>query len=332
MKMKTITIAMLMGLTTASIAHACTSVAWNTEHGTFTSRTNDWVESTSPTLGGVLKGEMRSLQGTRESDKYRVKYDFVAVLAYGELMHDGVNSEGFQVNSLFYNPMSMPEAKEGVSSISQFTFGEYLLASFASVDEAIKALPSLKLGKITLERMPMEMNIHWSITDKSGDRAVIELDKDGINIYRGEEAMVMTNDPSMKIHITNRENSKRTWVNSNSKTEFGSTGNTNAESRFLHASYYKSKLIEPSSINNGLMKLSTVPFRVPVDAPYKDFGRGMTGYATEWTLTQSLESGDSVFEYNFDDNWNTVKYNVYDMMGKTFRIDLTQGKFSQLQY
>lgn len=329
MKFKFATIALMVGLGCASVANACTSVAWNTEQGTFTSRTNDWVEATNPTLGGIKKGEMRSLQGNGVGTPYQVKYDIVAVLAYGELVHDGVNSEGLQVNTLFYNPMHMPAASNS-KAITQFVFGEYLLANYASVDEAIKAIPSLDVGSLALDGMPMEIKLHWSITDKSGDRAVIEFDEDGIKIYRGEEAMVMTNDPSMQVHIDNQKAHEAQWKNADRETDIGSNGNANAKSRFLHASYFQSKLTEPTSVQNGLMKLASVPYRVPTDAPYKDFGFGMSGYATEWTLTQSLKTGDSVFEYNFEENWNTVKFNVYELMGKDFRVALATSQMSDL--
>ncbi|OCH63073.1 choloylglycine hydrolase [Vibrio splendidus] len=329
MKLKLVAIALLVGLTSAAAVQACTSVAWNTDQGTFTSRTNDWIESTQPTLGGIKKGEFRSLQGNDLGDTYQVKYDFVAILAYGELVHDGVNSEGLQVNTLFYNPMSLPKA-ENSSTISQFVFGEYLLASFNSVEEAVKMIPNLDLSSISMHGMPIEIKLHWSITDKTGDRAIIEFDEDGIHIYRGEQAMVMTNDPSMKVHINNTKHWKETWQEADRDSHFGSMGNSNAESRFLHASYFQSHLEAPTSTQNGLMKLASVPYRVPSDAPYKDFGHGMSGYATEWTLTQSLETGDSIFEYNFEEHWNMVQFNVYELMGKEFRVDLMSRQISEL--
>ncbi|MGF1721162.1 linear amide C-N hydrolase [Vibrio kyushuensis] len=329
MKIKLASIALLASLGSASIVHACTSVAWNTELGTFTSRTNDWVEATQPALSSILKGAERSTQGYGNGDSYTVKYDIVAILAYGDLMHDGMNSEGLQVNSLFYNPMTMKPASKP-SSISQFVFGEYIVANYASVEEAVTAIPLLNLGHVSLDGMPMDIKLHWSITDKSGDRAVIELDQEGINIYRGEEAMIMTNDPSMKEHLNNRKEVVDSWQDADRDTKFGSYGNPNAESRFIHASYFQSKLSAPTSIQNGMMKVSTVPYRVPTDAPYKDFGNGMSGYATEWTLTQSLATGDSVFEYNFDENWNTVRFNVYELMGKEFRYELATNNISEL--
>ncbi|WP_394131731.1 linear amide C-N hydrolase [Shewanella maritima] len=323
MKLKALTIAILAGSLTAGFAHACTSVAWNTHLGTYTSRTMDWMESTKPVLGNINKGDVRSMQGNGHGDMYTVKYNIVAVLAYGELVADGVNSEGMKVDTLFYPDMTMNSVKSD-NELSHFTLAEYLLANYASVEEVVEALPTLKYGSLMMDGMPVEMKLHWSVTDKSGDRLVIEMDEDGLNTYRGEEAMVMTNDPSMKYQIETRNNVKHTWEDATRDTDYGSIGNGNSPSRFVHASYFASKLHQPNSDRGAMMKLSTVPFRVPADAPYKDFGngQGVSSYATEWTLTQSLETGESVFEYNFEDNWNTVQFKVYEMMGKKFRIPL----------
>ncbi|WP_153914007.1 linear amide C-N hydrolase [Shewanella sp. TC10] len=326
MKLNTIALALLAASTTAGIANACTSVAWNTELGTYTSRTMDWMESTKPILGTINKGDIRSMHGNDLGGTYKVKYNMVAVLAYGELVADGVNSEGMKVDTLFYPDMTMGEAKSD-SDLTQFTLAEYLLANYASVEEVVQALPTLTYGSVMMDGMPVEIKLHWSVTDKSGDRLVIEMDEDGLNTYRGEEAMVMTNDPSMKQQIEARNNVKDTWENATRDTDYGSIGNGNSPSRFVHASYFVSKLHQPTSDRGAMMKLSTVPYRVPADAPYKDFGNGngVSSYATEWTLTQSLETGESVFEYNFEETWNTVQFNVYEMMGKDMRLPLTES-------
>lgn len=334
MIIKKLALGIFMASMATSTANACTSIAWNTEnHGTITTRTNDWMESTNPRLGGIVKGEERFIQGPGLGKKYTVKYDAVAILAYGDLdlVHDGVNSEGLQVNTLFYRPMTM-EAVSSPKQISQFTLGEYFLTNFASVEEVVTALPDLEYASMQLESMPVDITLHWSITDKNGDRAVIEMDPDGLKIYRGEEAAVMTNDPSMQQHIDNLKIVKPSWEAADRNLAFGSNGNSASRSRFVHASYFLNWLEEPSSVINGIMKLSTVAYRVPADAPYMDFGQGMTGYATEWTLSQSLETGDSVFEYNFGDNWNTVRFNVYELMGKSFRAPLNTSSMGQLEF
>lgn len=333
MKMKSIALALATFAATTSVGFACTSVAWNTDdYGTLTSRTMDWVESTKPVLGNINKGEVRSIQGNGMGDTYTVKYNMVATLAYGELVADGINEKGLQVNALFYPDMTMKDSVTG-AEVTQFTFAEYALANYASVQEAYDAIPKLNLARVNMAGMPMEMNLHWSLTDKSGDRLVVQLDADGLKMYRGEEAMVMTNDPSLAQQLESKAKVVDSWADATRDTDYGSIGNGNSTSRFLHAGYFLSKLEQPSSTRNGMMKLSTVPFRVAADAPYKDFGtgRGVDGYATEWTMTSSLETGDVVFEYNFDDSWNTVQYNVYDLMGKEFRKSLSNNEMSQLK-
>ncbi|GLP96115.1 linear amide C-N hydrolase [Paraferrimonas sedimenticola] len=308
----------------------CTSIAWNTENfGTITTRTNDWMEATHPQLGGIPSGTQRFIQGAGNGLKYTTKYDIVGVIAYGDLdlVHDAVNSEGLQVNALFYRPMTMePVTKD--SQITQFTLGEYFLANYSTVEEILRELPNLELGSLKLEAMPLDITLHWSVTDRSGDRAIIELDPDGIDVYRGDEAAVMTNAPSMKDHLADLKKVKPIWVSADRDLDFGSNGNSNARSRFIHASYFKQWLKQPSSTVNAMMKLSTVTYRVPQDAPYIDFGKGMTGYGTEWSMTQSLTTGDSVFQYNFDDHWSTVSFNVYELMGKNFRTPLDKTQLS----
>ncbi|GAM74590.1 choloylglycine hydrolase family [Vibrio ishigakensis] len=332
MKMKSIALALATFAATTSVGFACTSVAWNTDDfGTLTSRTMDWVESTKPVLGNINKGEVRSIQGNGMGDTYTVKYNMIATLAYGELVADGINEKGLQVNALFYPDMTMKDSVTG-DEVTQFTFAEYVLASYASVQEAYDAIPKLNLARVKMAGMPMEMNLHWSITDKSGDRLVVQMDDDGLKMYRGEEAMVMTNDPSLAQQLESKAEVIDTWADATRDTDYGSIGNGNSTSRFLHAGYFLSKLEQPTSTRNGMMKLSTVPFRVAADAPYKDFGtgRGVDGYATEWTMTSSLDTGDVVFEYNFDDSWNTVQYNVYDLMGKEFRKSLSTNDIAPL--
>lgn len=123
----------------------------------------------------------------------------------------------------------------------------------------MKALPSIEFASIDMEGMPVEMKLHWSVTDKSGDRLVIEMDEDGINTYRGEDAMVMTNDPSMKIQLEQLKEVEPHFKDATRDTDYGSIGNGNSHSRFLHANYFMSHLEQPTSITNGMMKLSTVP-------------------------------------------------------------------------
>lgn len=298
-------------LTTAS--QACTSIAWNTDFGTLTTRTNDWVESTSPILGTIKAGSERLTHGVAgHGTTYQTKYDILAVLSYGGLVHDGVNSEGLQVNTMYYAPMSMTDT--GTDTISQLALGEYLIANFASVEDVVQNIKDIKTELASHPSIPNAPTFHWALTDKTGDRVVIEHDSDGVSIYRGDDAMVMTNQPSQKSHLDAWDSASGKITKTWSEADFGSTGNTNPRDRFLHASYFSEQLDQPSSSINGMMKLATTAFRIPHDAANREVNGVMAGYATEWSLTQNLNTGEAVWEYLWGDTWTNVKFNFYDIL------------------
>lgn len=292
---------------------ACTSIAWNTDFGTLTTRTNDWIESTSPILGTIKAGTERLKHGVKgHGTTYKTQYDILAILSYGGLVHDGVNSEGLQVNTMYYAPMHMQDT--GTDTISQLALGEYLIANFATVEEVVENVSNIKTELASHPSIPNAPTFHWALTDKSGDRVVIEHDESGVSIYRGEDAMVMTNQPSQQSHLDAWDNASNKIAKTWSEADFGSTGNINPRDRFLHASYFSEQLKQPTSSINGMMKLATTAFRIPHDAANREVNGVMAGYATEWSITKNLNTGDTVWEYLWGDTWTNVKFNFYDVL------------------
>lgn len=297
----------------ATVSQACTSIAWNTDFGTLTTRTNDWSEPTAPILATIKAGSERFNHGVKgHGTTYQTKYDILAIVSHGGLVHDGVNSEGLQVNTLYYAPMNMRDT--GKETVSQLALGEYLIANYANVEDVVQNITKIKTELASLPSLASPPTFHWSLTDKTGDRVVIEHDDGGVSIYRGDDAMVMTNQPSHQTHLdawdTASSKITKTW----SQADFGSAGNTNPRDRFLHASYFSEQLKQPSSSMNGMMKLATTAFRIPHDASNKEIDGVMAGYATEWSLTQNLNNGDAVWEYLWADTWTNVKFNFYDIL------------------
>ncbi len=328
----TLLISATISMTLTSIADACTSIAWHTEKfGVITARNNDWMESTKPSIGTIIAGSTRYLHGLKSSGHtYKTKYAIAGVLAYGGLVHDGLNSEGLSMNVLYYKPMKLGD-KNLPESVSQLSLGEYLLANYASVAEVVKHIDKIKTFSVNLPGLAAAPQFHWSLTDKSGDRVIIEHDSDGLKLYRGEDASIMTNSPSHQKHLDAWQAAKSSMKGqANKNTNFGSLGNTNSRDRFLHAQYFFQQLAEPSSLINGMMKLSTVAYRVPHDAAYEQVDGSMSGYATEWMLTQSLTTGDTIIEYNFGESWTHYKVNMYELIhsGKTINIPMDDASYT----
>lgn len=319
-------------LTLSMVAEACTSIAWHTEKfGVITARNNDWSESTKPYIGTTLAGTQRYLHGVKSSGQtYTTKYSIAGVLAYGGLVHDGLNSEGMSMNVLYYGPMTMG-TEDQLGSLSQLSLGEYLLANYATVDEVVKQLPAINTVSLGLPGLASPPQFHWSLTDKSGDRIIIEYDPAGLKIYRGKEATIMTNQPSHQSHLDAWDKTSAAKEHAHSKVHFGSTGNTNPRDRYLHARYFYEQLDQPSSLRNGMMKLSTVASRIPHDAANRMINGKMAGYATEWMLTQSLKTGDTVIEYTYDDKWIQYDINMYELIksGKKISIPMDAASYTR---
>ena len=165
---------------------------------------------------------------------------------------------------LYYGPMTMGKRVEG--SVSQLTYGEYQATNFANVKEVLANIEQIKATLVKLPGLPISPKSHWTVTDKSGDRAIIELDPEGVNVYTGEEAQIMTNQPSVKTHIDNWNKvwSKQALATSDGKSILGEKGNVSPH------------FTEPQRTINGLMKLQSTIVKVPHDAPNRVVDGKMT--------------------------------------------------------
>lgn len=328
----TLVISTAFTLALSMVAEACTSIAWHTQKfGVITARNNDWSESTKPFIGTIVAGTKRYLHGLKSSGHtYNTKYAIAGVFAYGGLVHDGINSEGLNMNVLYYGPMTLgTEDKQG--SLSQLSLGEFLLANYSSVAEVVKHIADIDTISLSLPGLASPPQFHWSLTDKSGDRVILEYDPDGLKVYRGKQAMVMTNQPSHQTHLDAWHKSPAATGQANNMADFGSSGNTNPRDRYLHARYFYEQLVQPTSLRNGMMKLSTIASRIPHDAANKIINKKMAGYATEWMLTQSLETGDTVIEYTFGETWTQYNINMYQLIasGKTISLAMDAPSYTR---
>lgn len=322
MKLKAIALALLAGATTAGTAHACTTIAWNTDHGVISTRTFDWLEQSSPNLETFYAGEKRTLNN---SETYVVKNNFIGITAYEDIVAEGVNEHKLHVNALYYGPQTNVDNGAGSAEVNQFALTEYLLSEFSSVDDVVKNIDKISLKFEKSDALPVAPTLHYALADATGDRLIIEHDKDGVKLYRGEEHAVMTNQPSVSQHQKNWSPSANLdFAEVDATTDYGNKGRINAEDRYLHANYFLNQLEAPTSARNGMVKLASVAYNIPHDANNKVINGGMTGYATEYQVTIDVTGGDTVFQYKWGDTWSHQEWNMYDILkqGKKVKIDL----------
>ncbi len=156
---------------------ACTRLVHQSGEGkTFTARTMDWAGDMKTNLWIFPRGMQRSGAAGDNSVSWISKYGSVISSAYDFATADGVNEKGLSVNLLWLSASKFPEKNGSSKLMSLAIFPQYLLDSYATVQEAVTALQKKEFIVITgtLPGDDKPAGIHISLSDSSGDNAIIE--------------------------------------------------------------------------------------------------------------------------------------------------------------
>lgn len=169
----------------------------------------------------------------------------------------------------------------------------YLLDNFATVEEAVAGME-----KIRIEGVPLGdavLGLHVAIDDPTGDSAIFEFIEGKLQVNRGKEYTVLTNDPVYSLQIKNLKNYQGFGV------EKVVPGNTSSEDRFVRVSYYLHYLPKPKDNIEAAANIQSVILNtaVPFGAPY---GKGV--YPTWWTTISDLSN--KVYYFNWVKNPKTI--------------------------
>ncbi|UJF16880.1 linear amide C-N hydrolase [Vibrio sp. SS-MA-C1-2] len=327
---KNIVLTALLGTLTLgaiSTAEACTRVLWETEtQGTFVTRTMDWSEPTDPHLVNYPKGTQYPTH-VKELAFATSKYDVSGITTYGKVL-EGMNSEGLSGNGLYDGEMDLNE-ETTVDDVGSLTYLRHLLSQFATVKEAVEYIEENPPTVAFIPEIPIRIALHFSLQDTNGDSAIIQFVDGKAKIWHGPQYRIMTNQPNYQQHLANVKRSKRGWGELEeqfSQTNIGTGGNINPEDRFIHASYFTQHLTEPTSIINGMVKLDSVTYKIPHDAPNRPINGEMAGYATEFSVNYHLQSGETLMRYQWGDNWTQLQFNIKEIQksGKDVKYQLIQ--------
>ncbi|KAL9986703.1 hypothetical protein ACROYT_G000885 [Oculina patagonica] len=126
---------------------------------------------------------------------------------------DGQNEAGLSLGALlfpgFAKYQDVPVQKCG-SSVSSLEFPVWILGNFATVQEVREALkkdsfPLVWEGKLKKGDLEATFELHYSITDKSGDGIIIEFTDQGRKVFDNTIG-IMTNSPPYDFHMLNLRN------------------------------------------------------------------------------------------------------------------------------
>jgi choloylglycine hydrolase len=147
-----------------------------------------------------------------DGKKWAAKYGAAGVIVFGNLgIMDGINEKGLAIGA-FYFPTeaqyteTTPENQS--RSFSSIDFSNWILTSFASVDEVRAAIErgEAVVAPTLLPGWPQQVQpFHWVVYDKSGKSLVIE-PVGGKLVLSDNPLGILTNSPTFDWHMTNLRN------------------------------------------------------------------------------------------------------------------------------
>ncbi len=224
-----------LALAAAPAAEACSRAVYLGPEGqVMTGRTMDWLEDMESDLWLFPRGMRRDGAAGPASLTWTSRHGSVITSGYGAGTTDGMNERGLVANLLFLTSTEYPPAAGDTRpTLAVSAWGQYVLDSFATVAEAVAAMRA-EAFRLVVVRTPngLEATVHLSISDASGDSAIIQCLGGRLVIHHGRQFQVMTNDPPFDQQLA---------LNAYWERRGGTVmlpGTNRADDRFVRASFY----------------------------------------------------------------------------------------------
>jgi penicillin V acylase-like amidase (Ntn superfamily) len=253
----------------SSFSLACSRITWLGPDGqVITGRSMDWPYPFNARFYIFPRGTKNDGAGGTNSLTWASKYGTVVVAGTTDPSgpvdgtFDGMNEKGLGANLLYLDEADFGTAPtDGRARISVGAWVQYVLSSYATVAEAVAATEEQSVYIVPAKFGPGKTHssvVHLSLSDPSGDSAVIEFLKGKPVIHHGREFQVMTNSPTYDEQLT---------LNNYWKGLDGSKvlpGSYRSEDRFVRATYYLSQLPQTKDERQAVAGVSSVIRNVSV--------------------------------------------------------------------
>lgn len=228
-------IAVLAFAITAETAYACTRAVYLGPNGrVLTGRSMDWKFDWDGNLWILPRGVARTGVAGPRSVRWTSKYGSVVVTGYEIATSDGLNEAGLMVNALWLTDSKYPGDDGKTPRLSLSIWPQYLLDNFGTVAEAVAHLRANPMHVVTgeLPDQPGRLaTTHLSLSDKTGDSAILEWIDGALTIHHGRQYQVMTNEPRFEDQLA----ITKYWSRVDGLSFL--PGSSRAEDRFARASF-----------------------------------------------------------------------------------------------
>jgi len=284
-----------------------------------------------------------------DGKKWTSKYGAAGVIVFGNLgIMDGINEKGLAIGA-FYFPTeaeyTQTTAANQAQSMSAVDFSNWILTSFASVDEVRKAIEAGEavVAPTLLPGWPQQVQpFHWVVYDKSGKALVIE-PIGGKLVLSDNPLGILTNSPTFDWHMTNLRNyialdplgANPVKIDGTTFQSFGMgdgmlglPGDFTPPSRFVRAAVFASTAIPAKDATGGIFNGFHVlnNFDIPVGAVRaKSDGKSETDQIL-FTTMRDPEHLRMYFKTYDDQTVRMVDLNRFDLDTKEVMKLSTKGE------
>ncbi|MDP4189472.1 MAG: linear amide C-N hydrolase, partial [Bacteroidota bacterium] len=218
-------------------AGACTRVVYQGPNGMIiTARSMDWKGDIPANLWIFPRGIERNGEAGITSIKWKSKYGSVITSSWDLASSDGMNEKGLVGNLLWLAESVYPEfEKDGnKKGLAVSLWLQYVLDNYATVSEVVDAFRSndFVIASSHIPGTEIFATVHLSVSDATGDNAILEYIEGKLVIHHDRKYITMTNSPIFEEQLA---------IGSYWKGIPGTImlpGTNRASDRFVRASYY----------------------------------------------------------------------------------------------
>ncbi|MDE1176756.1 MAG: linear amide C-N hydrolase [Edaphobacter sp.] len=310
-----------IAITLTSSLAACTRAVYLGSNDTvITARSMDWKSDVGTNLWILPRGIDRTGEAGPQSIKWTAKYGSVIASGYDVSTTDGMNEKGLDANLLWLVESDYPDPhKAAKPPLAISLWAQYVLDNFATVAEAVTALEAEPFTVVTAS-VPGEQRLatlHLSMSDATGDSAIVEYVHGKQVIHHSRDYQVMTNSPIFEQQLA----LEQYW------RQIGGTiflpGTNRASDRFARAMFYINALPKDETPDIALASVFGVIRNVSV--PYGiNTPEEPNISSTRWRTVADHKRLLYFFESALTPNtfWVDLKQVDFSPSGKVMKLDL----------
>lgn len=311
-------IVMIAVLTSSTTTEACTRVVYKGPNGTIiTARSMDFSMEIPANLWQFPRGMQREGKTGQNTVKWTSKYGSIVTSSWDIAVSDGMNEKGLNANMLWLNNSKYPafEKDSNTKGLAVSLWAQYALDNFATVKEAVEQFKKEEFVIVTdyIPGTDKYTTIHLSLSDPSGDNAILEYINGKLVINHDPSYTVMTNDPTFEEQLAINEY----WKEIPGKIFL--PGTNKAADRFVRASYYIDAIPQTDNTRVALASVFSVIRNCSV--PYGISTEGFPNLSTtRWRIVADQKNLVYYFEDALSPNAVWVDLRKIDFSEKTGKV------------